>query len=151
MFRCTLCHFVPSKAFRKISLNISFGGVFGCQMTYHNTKKGSSNAENCLFELTVATASVGFGSAKSKQACLCVRLAPQLHPPRPCTCSLEEPASVPSGGNKKAPTYPFKRGGGKASKRRRQKGGLPAAKFLRSFLGLLMKKIFTINGSNFFP
>ena len=42
MFRCTLCHFLPSKAFQKISLNISFGGVFGCQMTYHNTKKGAA-------------------------------------------------------------------------------------------------------------
>ena len=72
------------------------------QMTPLNTKSEGCIANNCPFEPTVATASVGFGSAKSKQACLCVHLAPHLHPPRAYTCYYEEVASVSSGLHKNA-------------------------------------------------
>ena len=74
------------------------------------------------------------------------------------SCTLPEPTLdttrrlqvYPRDSTKTPPTASIERGVGNASFCRRQKVGLPAPKFLRAFLGLLMKKIFTINGSNFF-
>ena len=78
-------HFMPLFALESFSKNqpqhLIWMGICR-QMTPLNAKSNGYIANNCPFEPTVATASVGFGSAKSKQACLCVRLAPQLHPPR---------------------------------------------------------------------
>ena len=151
MFWCNFCHFVLSKAFQKICLNISFGGVFVLKWLLSTQKVRVALRIIVLSNLQLPQRV--WASAQQSLSKLAFAFA--LHH----ICTLPEPTLVttrrlqvyPRDSTKTPPTASMERGGGKASFCRRQKVGLPSVIFEGYFLLPLRKKIVTLKGCKIFP